>query len=60
MDDPMTAAHVRTILERPSGHRWVMQDIGLLALWLDGGHEQRLHVWSPAHCVTESPIHDHP
>jgi hypothetical protein len=58
--ESLTGALVRSILENPSGRRWVMQDLGLLALWLDEGKEHRLHVWDPGAAVGDPPIHDHP
>jgi hypothetical protein len=51
---------VRNILEHPGDHAWTMQDIGVLALWLDDRREYRLHVWDPDGCIREPPIHDHP
>src|SRR3954452_5652044 len=55
-----TIAMVRSILEHPSGRRWVMQDLGLLALWLDEGREHRLHLWDPGDGDADPLIHDHP
>jgi hypothetical protein len=37
-----------------------MQDVGLLALWLDERREYRLHVWDPERGVGDPPVHDHP
>src|SRR3954453_10050324 len=37
-----------------------MQDIGLLGLRLDDHREWRLHVWDPASCAGDPPVHDHP
>ena len=51
---------VRNILEHPSDYPWRMQDIGLLGLRLDDRREYRLHLWDPAHCVGDPPVHDHP
>ena len=59
-DERLVVALVREILEHPADHPWVMQDIGLLALRLDERRVYRLHVWDPAMCVGEPPIHDHP
>jgi hypothetical protein len=57
---PLVGTLVRTVLEHPADHPWVLQDIGLLALRLDEDRVYRLHVWDPAACVGEPPIHDHP
>jgi hypothetical protein len=59
-DQLLMVALVREILERPADRPWVMQDIGLLALRLDDRRVYRLHVWDPATCAGEPPIHDHP
>jgi len=56
----LTKALVRSILEVPAGRRWVMQDIGLLAVWLDDRRQYRLHLWDAASAVGDPPIHDHP
>ena len=56
----LTTALVRSILEDPAGRPWVMQELGLLAVWLDERHEHRLHLWDPAAAVGDPPIHDHP
>lgn len=59
-DELLMVALVREILEHPADRPWVMQDIGLLALRLDDRRVYRLHVWDPATCVGNAPIHDHP
>jgi hypothetical protein len=51
---------VRNILENASDYPWRIQNIGVLALWLDGSREYRLHVWDPESAVGEPPVHDHP
>jgi len=51
---------VRNILEHASDYPWRVQNIGVLALWLDDRREYRLHVWDPDSAVGEPPIHDHP
>ena len=51
---------VRNTLEHPTEHGWTMQDIGVLALWLDDRREYRLHVWDPDSCTGDPPVHDHP
>ncbi len=56
----LTTALVRSILEEPAGRPWVMQELGLLAVWLDERHEHRLHLWDPAAAIGDPPIHDHP
>lgn len=60
MDNSLNKALVRTILEHAADYPWVMQDIGLLGLRLDGAREYRLHVWDASSSVGEPPIHDHP
>ncbi|HZR14945.1 MAG TPA: hypothetical protein VFC33_17025 [Acidimicrobiia bacterium] len=57
---PFLGAFVREILEHPADRPWVMQGIGLLGLRLDEARVYRLHVWDPASCIGEAPIHDHP
>lgn len=59
-DGLLIAALVRQVLEHPADRPWVMQDVGLLALRLDDRRVYRLHVWDPASCAGEPPIHDHP
>ncbi|MGO9458159.1 MAG: hypothetical protein ACLP62_14135 [Acidimicrobiales bacterium] len=51
---------VRNILEHALDFPWRYQDIGLLALRLDGHREYALHVWAPDRRVGTPPIHDHP
>ena len=51
---------VRNLLEHPEGRRWRLQDIGVLALWLDDRRTARLHVWTPDDAVGEPLVHDHP
>ncbi len=60
MDNSLTKALVRTILEHAEDYPWVLQEIGLLGLRLDDKREYRLHVWDPSSSVGEPPIHDHP
>ena len=60
MDQRLTKALVRTILEHASDYPWKVQGIGLLGLWLDDAREHRLHVWDPDGGISEPPIHDHP
>lgn len=60
MDDSLTRALVRMILEHAEGYPWTMQGIGLLGLRLDERREYRLHVWDPGSCVGDPPVHDHP
>jgi hypothetical protein len=58
--ESLTGALVRSILENSAGRPWVLQELGLLALWLDERREYRLHVWDPGAAVGDPPIHDHP
>lgn len=51
---------IRDLLEHPAGHAWRMQELGLLAVWLDDERSYRLHVWDPGGAPGEPPIHDHP
>jgi hypothetical protein len=37
-----------------------MQDIGVLALWLDEQRSYRLHVWDPESATSDPVVHDHP
>lgn len=48
------------MLEHAAEHEWRMQDIGVLARWLDDAHTCRLHVWDPDSAVGDPPVHDHP
>jgi hypothetical protein len=62
VEERLTQALVRTILEHAEDYPWRMQDIGLLGVTLDDRKEFRLHVWDPTCCDFEDdpPIHDHP
>ncbi len=53
-------ALVRNVLEHAEDHPWRVQDIGVLAVWLDDRHENRLHVWDGDIAIGDPPIHDHP
>ena len=53
-------SQVLDILEHALDHPWRVQDIGVLALWLDGDRTTRLHVWSPDDATSEPLVHDHP
>jgi hypothetical protein len=54
------AGQVREILDHALDHEWRMQDIGVLARWLDDAHTYRLHVWDPESAIGDPPVHDHP
>jgi hypothetical protein len=60
MDNSLSKALVRTMLEHAEDYPWVMQELGLLGLRLDDKREYRLHVWDPSSSFGEPPIHDHP
>jgi hypothetical protein len=60
MDDHLSKALVRTMLEHAQDFAWVIQDIGLLGLRLDDRKEFRLHLWDPDYATCEPPVHDHP
>jgi hypothetical protein len=60
VDISLNRTLVRTILEHAEDYPWKMQEIGLLGLRLDDRREHRLHVWDPASCVGDPPVHDHP
>lgn len=50
---------VQKILENPSGHKWTLQGLGMLRLYLS--KEIRLHIWDSRYKVQNvSTIHDHP
>lgn len=51
---------VRNILACAADHPWRIQDIGVLAMWLDDRREYRLHVWDPDSATGDPPLHDHP
>jgi hypothetical protein len=51
---------VRNILEHATDHPWRIQDVGILALWLDDQRLSRVHVWDPESAVCSAPVHDHP
>lgn len=51
---------MRHILEHAADHPWRIQDVGVLALWLDDQRRDRLHVWDPGGAIGEPPVHDHP
>ena len=48
------------ILRHAEDFPWRINDIGLMGLRLDEGHDHRLHVWDPTVATAEPPIHDHP
>lgn len=50
---------VKRILETPDAHRWTLQGLGMLRLYLSDA--LRLHVWDPR-CAAPgaSAVHDHP
>ena len=51
---------MRHILEHAADHPWRIQDVGVLALWLDDQRRDRLHVWDLRSAIGEPPVHDHP
>lgn len=51
---------VRNLLEHAADYPWRVQDIGVLALWLDDQRRYRLHVWDPEGSTGDPPVHDHP
>jgi hypothetical protein len=51
---------VRNILEHAADYPWRVQNIGVLALWLDDQRSYRLHVWDPEAAIGDPPVHDHP
>jgi hypothetical protein len=60
MDNSLSRALVRTVLEHAEDYPWTMQELGLLGLRLDTHREYRLHVWDSSSYVGEPPVHDHP
>ena len=60
MDHPLDPARVRSVLEHAADQPWRVQDIGVLACWLDEQHEYRLHVRDHAVAVGDPVVHDHP
>jgi hypothetical protein len=60
MDQTLEQALVRNILEHAADYPWRIQNIGVLALWLDDQRSYRLHVWDPEGATGEPPVHDHP
>jgi hypothetical protein len=60
MELTLEQALVRHVLAHAEGRPWKLQDIGVLAVWLDDAHTYRLHVWDPNGAVGDPPIHDHP
>lgn len=56
-----TAGQIRLVLASPEGRDWTIQGLGMLRLYLDEEHVERLHLWDPDRAEDEvSTIHDHP
>ena len=51
---------VRNILEHAADYPWRIQNIGVLAVWLDDQRSYRLNVWDPDGAIGDPPVHDHP
>ncbi len=60
MGRALERTRVRNILAHAADHPWRIQDIGVLACWLDVQREYRLHVWDPDGAIGDPPVHDHP
>lgn len=58
----ITDSKICEIVKHPFDHDgWTVQGLGMIRLYLDDEHRQRLHIWDPGSATPEvSTVHDHP